>query len=759
MFGMRLPRPLLALLVVFVCLGSVYSIVTPIFEASDELRHVAVIDHLRQGHGLPIQDPANRGFYEQEGSQPPLYYALMSVVSLPFDLSDLRAVADLNPHALIGRADTSTNWNMVLHTPAEDFPWRKTALFVHVARLIGVLLGAITVAASWRIAGMLVTAMGTRGRALAGAPLLAAALTANPMFLFISASVNNDTLAATLSALAVLFTLRALLSGLTLRRAVALGIVLGAAALTKVSGAALCAAVPLVLTADAVRQRRLRPVLGNLLVLGALAAGIAGWWYVRNWALYGEPTGTTMMSLIAGPRAHPPGALELLGEYEGFSRSYLGLFGAVNIPLPEPLYATFNALLIAAGCGLLVIVAQRIRFPRRQPDPALLPGLLLAGVVVVALTALIRWTSITPASQGRLLFPTITAISTLLAVGALTLVTTLAPRAGRLAAGVMAAGILTLSALSPFLVIAPAYATPNRGPETAFSPAQRTELRYGEHGVSLVRWLGVDASPARVRDGDVLRLTFYWQGLQPMDTNYSFAIKVFGPAGEPVSAIDLTPGRGMWQTRRWVPGEVIVEPLALPIQPGGALPDLSELRVDVTVYRFDVEANTQTPLAVFDGSGAPTGRQQYAISGFSAANPVPAPTTRQGVSAARVGDTIGATRLADQLVVTTTWYVTQDLTSDARGWTVFMHLVDAAGKPVTQADGPPLGGRFPVRWWRVGDVIIDTRKLPLPAGLAAGEYRLLFGLYRPDGDFARMPATGPSGRLPDDALAASVTLP
>lgn len=62
----------------FIFLGTLYALVTPVFEASDELWHYPMIDHLADGNPLPVQvmDPELAGPWKQEASQPPLYYYL-----------------------------------------------------------------------------------------------------------------------------------------------------------------------------------------------------------------------------------------------------------------------------------------------------------------------------------------------------------------------------------------------------------------------------------------------------------------------------------------------------------------------------------------------------------------------------------------------------------------------------------------------------------------------------------------------------------
>ena len=67
-------RLLAGILALFLLLGSTYALVTPPFEASDELWHYPMIRHLADGNPLPVQvfDPALAGPWKQEASQPPL---------------------------------------------------------------------------------------------------------------------------------------------------------------------------------------------------------------------------------------------------------------------------------------------------------------------------------------------------------------------------------------------------------------------------------------------------------------------------------------------------------------------------------------------------------------------------------------------------------------------------------------------------------------------------------------------------------------
>lgn len=67
-----------------------------------------------------------------------------------------------------------------------------------------------------------------------------------------------------------------------------------------------------------------------------------------------------------------------------------------------------------------------------------------------------------------------------------------------------------------------------------------------------------------------------------------------------------------------------------------------------------------------------------------------------------------------------------------REYSVFVHLDNAEWQTVALADGPPVGGLFPMVDWEPGDLIVDRRVIDLPGDLPPGTYRLTVGVYQPD---------------------------
>jgi hypothetical protein len=91
-----------------------------------------------------------------------------------------------------------------------------------------------------------------------------------------------------------------------------------------------------------------------------------------------------------------------------------------------------------------------------------------------------------------------------------------------------------------------------------------------------------------------------------------------------------------------------------------------------------------------------------------------------------------------------------------RDFTIFIHLVDASGRLLAQADGYSLGGLLPVNRWRPGDRVTDNRRLPAVPGATAA----LVGMYDRADPARRAEATSASGeRLPDRAYQIALASP
>lgn len=737
------------LIVAFIILGLVYDFSTPVFEKPDEAQHFFYVVHLARGGGLPNHKEASEALWAQEGSQPPLYYALAAALVRSLDLSRAERLAERNPHAAIGIPTWPSNKNVYLHPPGEQGLDSSEVLAVHLARWLSLAAGAVTVWATWRLANEVLAGSGSEHSAILAWG--AAALVAfSPQFLFISSSASNDALTAMAASIALWLLVRALRVGLTWGEGVALALAAGGAALSKVSGL-LVLPFGLVLLGGAViagRGRSLRPGrLSPMALAGLLLAGVAlvaGWWYVRNWWLYGDPTGFNAMIEVAGARERSPSWSRLRWEFSGVLISYWALFGWFNILAEEWAYRLLNLFMLIAALGLPLAGLRFWRQGRAGFSPAdrdngagassrgfwpSIPAVPVRVAIMLAwfltvLLALLRWTHLTTGSQGRLLFPAIGAVAVLLIVGS----TAWLPRrwwqpavlAGAAALGFWAASL-------PPRAIAPAYALPPRLSEDAL-PAEMTRLdwRYGP-----VRLLGYTLTPGWVDRSTPFDLTLFWQTDHPLGNDYSVGVKLFGRHDELIAREDTYPGGGLYPTGVWQPGEVVVDRHRIWVSGKAERPVAGELWVDL----YDRE--TLQALPVTDASGQSLGVPAIARLKVapkvvdSDAKPDPeALIANLNGELAIVSADLGSTRLeaGQPLTMTLTWTALQTPPAD---YTLFVHLVPESGplQPLAQVDRQPLDGDYPTSFWTPGEVVTDTLRLDLPAALDVGTYRLVAGLY------------------------------
>ena len=203
---------------------------------------------------------------------------------------------------------------------------------------------------------------------------------------------------------------------------------------------------------------------------------------------------------------------------------------------------------------------------------------------------------------------------------------------------------------------------------------------------------------------------------------------------------------------QWLPGEVIVErfDFALPHDlPGGVYPvavalknlsadttgpelSLGDLTVAAQAAPLDYSrllANFRQRVGLVGATARVGGQQRSAVW----TEPLPA----------RPGDTVHL-RLR--------W---QSLAPAEESYTVFVHLIDAANRPLVALDYTPLGGSAPTHlWipkWLPGQRLTDPYRLVLPDGLPPGEYYIEVGLYEMVGQ-RRLHMADAAGNLIGDRL-------
>ncbi len=678
---------------------------------------------------------------------------------------DMAQVRRLNPHVDNGIVTPDGNTNLAIHTAAENWPWRGTVLAVRLARLLSVLMSAGTVLFTYLLAREFFDDELSS--------LLAAALVAfTPMFAFISGAVNNDNLASLLSAailwLLVYFARRA--DRFNWKHALGLGILLGLAALTKQSALGLFPLTGLTLMAVSFQLsaasfnrtsiiRHSTFVIRHSFTTFGLAGLVAGWWYVRNLVLYGDLLGWNAFIAVLGKRAAPAGLAQLWGERTSFTRSYWGLFGGVNVPMPDWVYTVLNLIALAAIIGLIVFAFQRIlslspflSVSDSGKDPVTsspfhrliraFPFFLLLAQLALLLYGLVQWATITWSSQGRLVFSGISAIAVLLVIG----LRALTPQRARpVAFGAIGLFMAAVSFAVPFAIIVPKYADPPplTGPQITAIP-HRTDADFGSLTFPAeMRLLGYRLDTETVIPGGSLYLTLYWQSLVAMDRDWSVFVHVVDDNGIVVAQRDTYPGMGLMPTRKWAVGQTLADTYVLMLPATTYAP--AAARLEIGLYDY---ATGERLLIV---SGDQSGNDALTLAPLTiAANAgdVPNPQALNFDNQIQLaGYSMDRRTIAPGQAVALTLYW-RGLKPIHTNYSVFAHVRGQGETLWAGADSWPQNGAAPTSAWTPGALITEARTLTLKPDTPPGVYDVEVGLY--DAGGKRLQLVLPDGRRTDN---------
>lgn len=716
----------------YLALSLLYSLMTPPFEASDELWHYPFVKVLADNSlQLPLQDPSNPQPWRQEGSQPPLYYMIAAVLTAGIDTSDMDLVRRVNPHGDLGLAQPDGNANMIVHrADLEAFPWRGTILALYMSRFFSIVLGLGTILVTYHLTREVFPAFPVLA---VGAMALNAFL---PMFLFISAVVNNDNLSNFLGNLLVLLIVRVLKQHTepSWRDYILIGIVTGTGLLAKLSIGALIPIVALALVIVSLRQRSIRALLVGGLISGALTIAIAGWWYWRNYQLYGDPSGLNVFLEFVGRRAMPATLTQLWSERNGFLQAYWGFFGGVNVPMSQEVYLVFNLI---GGIALLstaiFIIAQIIRFARKDVTAESsslqiqfwLPVLVTLLWPAITFISYLRWTSDTLASQGRLVFVALSAISMWMAVG---LYWSwhgrwrIVPLTG--AIGYFAA----VAAVAPFIYITPAYAPP---PPIPASPSEYTfsSPEAGRVGLMASRILTESVQP-----NTFASIELDWRVIEPFEHNWSMFIHLLTPDGVIVAQRDVFPGQGRLATSDLEAGRTWRNLVMIWIPPGVYAPQT----LQVTLGWYNILTGERMTY---------NGDQQILSLGEIAVMPRESNLNVPNPLSVNFSDTIELLGYAysdlspdagSEMTVTLYWRALRVIDQD---YTVFVHIIHPATTAIyASSDAQPAAWTRPTTTWQPGEIIEDSHTFTVNVDTPPAIYEVEIGLYRQmsDGTFPRL---------------------
>jgi hypothetical protein len=471
-----------------------------------------------------------------------------------------------------------------------------------------------------------------------------------------------------------------------------------------------------------------------LLPVALPALALAGWWYWRNFTLYGDWTGVGHLVSINGQRIEPLEWDELWLEFRGLRYSFWGLFGWFNLLLPAWVYPLFDGVTVFALVGLAPALGQA-----RSRGGRLRVLLLLLGWVMVSAGLVVYWIFVATGSQGRLFFPAISATVILLTLGLEWWWAWLPSRAADVTRLALPGLLLGCTLYAGAVIFPASYGALE--PVAALPPsAQPVQIVYGD--AEPIELVAIEPPTGRYYPGDWVPVTLYLTVPQRLTHDYELFIQLLDEQGEVMGNVTTHPGWGRLPTRLWEPGALYADrytvqvrrkvdpqsPLLARIYTGFVDPASAELS-PLTARTAQGEVVTPFPAAVVLLPFAPVEAAEIG------AEPV---GVRFGEGLALAGVDRPASVAAGQpLTVTLLWEATAPLATDL---TAFVHLLGPDGAPVAGFDQGPGGERFPTRNWQPGDRVVQTMTLTPPETTPSGVYGLWVGVYTA--------ASGGADRLP-----------
>lgn len=421
---------LVAIVLLVVVRGLVWTALVPPLLGMDEGAHFANVQYIAEEGALPNQVGTPRGSGAYSESLQVTSDAVHVSAYPPGDRPDFGAEAREALRQADSRAGTQSDGT----GPASSYPpgyYAPAALLylaapddtvaqVQAARLWSVLLGAAAVALAWLFAGEAFP-----GRPLARAGLVTA-VALQPMLSHQFAIVNNDALviAAGFGAIwaAARLTRSAAAPGLMLLAGVLTG--LGLLGKPFAAVAVLPVAVGWLIGKVRYRVTDWRVLVGEPAWAALGVAGTFGVWYavaglvgIRTGLGFPDSTSTMPTDLVTYlATQYDPGLVEFRGLWVG---QYWGNFGWVNTPLSETTYDVLWWCYLAVAAGvvawLVVILLRRPRTEEQRHADAVITVCLSFFVLAMGGLYLIEWgyfaaTGSTNLLQGRYLLMTAPAL-------------------------------------------------------------------------------------------------------------------------------------------------------------------------------------------------------------------------------------------------------------------------------------------------------------------------------------------------------------
>ena len=258
-------------------------------------------------------------------------------------------------------------------------------------------------------------------------------------------------------------------------------------------------------------------------------------------------------------------------------------------------------------------------------------------------------------------------------------------------------------------------------------------------GLELLGW---DLDREEAQPGDSLLLTLVWSVIARPAGDYHVHLWVTDAAGQTWDAGTFPPTNIWHPTSIWLPGQAwrgqMTFRLPIHARPGpgrlaiqlwdatgtalGSAVDLAPLHILPTSRVFEPPQPQAPRQANFDD-------RIILVGADVEPDPVAA---------------------GDALRITLYWQALREMDIP---YTVFVHLLGPDGRVIAGHDSQPVQGSRPTTGWVPGEYIADSHELPIPTGLAAGDYVIEVGLYDAGvPSMPRLPILGEEGEAETDRV-------
>lgn len=801
------------ILLYFIILGIGYARAIPLFEASDEAEHFIYVHHILERGALPeiqsLEDMAKQDDlilrWNNQSHHAPLYYLTSALIVSWTERAD---IADyLIPNELIFLRNTvEDNPNKWLHRYTEASS--DTHIALYILRGFNILIGAGT---------LILIYLGAKQIFEEQIALLSTFFTASiPTFIAVNASVSNDGLTIFLYSAGLLWMMyiwrKSQILGaqhvapeLTSKQSIQqntinkwdtllISFILAGIALTKLTGVTLFGVIYLALIVGIWKRLwNWQTALQVMIVLGLITLVFAGWWYWRNFQLYGDPLALDATASIWG-RTEPLTLSMLPEELLRIGKSFWMMVGYLHFPVfaPDSYYIYLAIVTIIGQIGLIFFLKQisvgaqhvapdevKIRngVSENQTQKSLpssvgtrndvsenettqsqneaLKSLSVdgegfregsrSGVIYLMLFAifvvtamLLYGTRSVDISYGRLLLPAIAAFAPLLIVGWRTLLEKLfilfrrdtsRPYITTSAIGLLIVPLAALAILTPLQIIPHVYPTLEAVEEI---PNAVTNIEWQTGNLEI---RAVDIHQQQVNPNDTLSLDLYIRGNHP-DNPALIITAVDSIRIERLDHIEVYPGMA---ATNLLPDDTIYR---LPMEFQLDTPDvvLPPRVISINIQWVNLEDDTKL---TFDN-----GENLLEIQNVTFVDPRYKVDKGDNLAQFNSDDSIAlrgfnfadTARIGESINLSFIWNIENTLNYD---WTLTIQLFDSERNFVTQNDG--VMWWYPTSRWATDIAFEDVRTLDIPSDIEAGTYEVRVGWYRQGGEqFIRMESTQPN---------------